>query len=116
VSCDADGRVVALSLDRAQLTGALPHDALCGATRLAALSLCGNALRGVLPAVLEGLRRLRAVDLSGNRFSGPIPWGYAAGMPELERLELQDNLLTGAVPVFRQRVRGAQCVVQLPER
>jgi hypothetical protein len=103
VSCDADGRVVSLSLNRAQLTGALPRDALRGATHLAALSLHGNALRGALPAVLEGLRRLRAVDLSGNRFSGPMPLGYAAGMPTLERLKLQDNLLIGAVPAFRQR-------------
>ncbi|TVT97537.1 hypothetical protein EJB05_57200, partial [Eragrostis curvula] len=102
VSCDGDGRVVGLALDRALLTGALPPDALRGVSRLAELSLRGNALHGALPG-LEGLTRLRAVDLSSNRFSGPIPRGYAASLSELERLELQDNLLNGTVPAFEQR-------------
>lgn len=102
VTCDADGRVAALSLDRAQLTGSLPADALRGLSRLAELRLRGNALRGALPG-LEGLGRLRVLDLSSNRFSGPIPARYAAGMPALERVELQDNLLTGGVPAFDQR-------------
>jgi hypothetical protein len=101
VSCDADGHVAGLSLDRAQLTGALPLDALRSASRLSTLSLRGNALRGALPE-LEGLRRLRSLDLSGNRFSGPIPIAYAVEMPELARIEIQDNLLTGNVPAFTQ--------------
>uniref|UniRef100_A0A804LY84 Serine-threonine/tyrosine-protein kinase catalytic domain-containing protein n=1 Tax=Zea mays TaxID=4577 RepID=A0A804LY84_MAIZE len=76
VSCDGDGRVVGVSLDGAQLTGTLPG--------------------------LDGLSRLRAVDLSSNRFSGPIPRGYATSLWELARLELQDNLLNGTLPAFEQ--------------
>ncbi|KAK3156804.1 hypothetical protein QOZ80_2AG0112150 [Eleusine coracana subsp. coracana] len=107
VACDADGRVVSLALSRAQLTGTLPRDALRGATRLSELRLRGNALRGALPG-LDGLGRLRVLDLSSNRFSGPIPRSYASaadagGMRALERVELQDNLLTGGVPAFAQR-------------
>ncbi|CAN6298950.1 unnamed protein product [Urochloa humidicola] len=102
VSCDADGRVVGVSLDGAQLTGTLPRDALRGVSRLETLSLRGNALHGALPPGLDALPRLRAVDLSSNRFSGPIPSGYATALRDLERLELQDNLLTGTLPAFRQ--------------
>ncbi|GJN40579.1 hypothetical protein PR202_gb29812 [Eleusine coracana subsp. coracana] len=103
VACDADGRVVSLALSHAQLTGTLPRDALRGATRLSELRLRGNALRGALPRLEAlGLGRLRVLDLSSNRFSGPIPRGYA-GMRALERVELQDNLLTGGVPAFAQR-------------
>lgn len=101
VSCDADGRVVALSLRGAQLTGALPGNALSGVTRLAALSLRDNAIHGALPG-LQGLHALRVLDLSSNRFSGPIPTRYAEALPELARLQLQDNLLTGTVPPFAQ--------------
>ncbi|CAL4942557.1 unnamed protein product [Urochloa decumbens] len=102
VSCDADGRVVGVSLDGAQLTGTLPRGALRGVSRLETLSLRGNALHGALPG-LDALPRLRDVDLSSNRFSGPIPRGYAAALGDLRRLELQDNLLTGTLPAFRQR-------------
>ncbi|CAN6293106.1 unnamed protein product [Urochloa humidicola] len=102
VSCDADGRVVGVSLDGAQLTGTLPRDALRGVSRLETLSLRGNALHGALPQGLDALPRLRAVDLSSNRFSGPIPRGYATALRDLQRLELQDNLLTGTLPAFRQ--------------
>ncbi|XP_062205365.1 probable inactive receptor kinase At3g02880 [Phragmites australis] len=102
VSCDGDGRVVGVALDGAQLTGTLPRGALRGVSRLATLSLRGNALHGALPG-LDGLDRLRAVDLSSNRFSGPIPVGYATSLRSLVRLELQDNLLNGTVPSFEQR-------------
>ena len=102
VSCDGDGRVVGVALDGAQLTGALPRGALRGVSRLQALSLSGNALHGALPG-LDGLPRLRALDLSSNRFSGPIPRGYATSLRDLARLELQDNLLNGTLPAFRQR-------------
>ncbi|XP_062200287.1 probable inactive receptor kinase At3g02880 [Phragmites australis] len=102
VSCDGDGRVVGVALDGVQLTGALPRGALRSVSRLEALSLRGNALRGALPG-LDGLARLRAVDLSSNRFSGPIPLEYATSLRALERIELQDNLLNGTVPAFEQR-------------
>ncbi|WVZ59454.1 hypothetical protein U9M48_009592 [Paspalum notatum var. saurae] len=102
VSCDGDGRVVGVALDGAQLTGSLPRAALRGVSRLEALSLRGNALHGALPG-LDGLPRLRALDLSSNRFSGPIPRGYATSLRELARLELQDNLLSGTLPAFQQR-------------
>ncbi|KAF8722541.1 hypothetical protein HU200_022369 [Digitaria exilis] len=103
VSCDADGRVVAVALDAAQLTGTLPRGALRRVSRLETLSLRGNALRGPLPELDgEALPRLRSVDLSSNRFSGPIPRGYATSLRDLVKLELQDNLLNGTLPAFEQ--------------
>ncbi|KAF8672395.1 hypothetical protein HU200_049602 [Digitaria exilis] len=103
VSCDADGRVVGVALDAAQLTGSLPRAALRRVSRLESLSLRGNALRGPLPELDgEALPRLRSVDLSSNRFSGPIPSGYATSLRDLVKLELQDNLLNGTLPAFEQ--------------
>ncbi|KAF0906556.1 hypothetical protein E2562_011536 [Oryza meyeriana var. granulata] len=101
VECDGDGRVVGVSLDGVQLTGALPPGAFGNVTRLETLSLRDNAIHGALPR-LDGLERLRVVDLSSNRFSGPIPRGYAAALRGLTRLELQDNLINGTVPAFEQ--------------
>ncbi|VAH04720.1 unnamed protein product [Triticum turgidum subsp. durum] len=69
--------------------------------RRAEPSLRDNAIHGALPG-LAGLDRLRVIDLSSNRFSGPIPRRYAAALPALTRLELQDNLLNGTVPAFAQ--------------
>ncbi|CAL9161951.1 unnamed protein product [Musa hybrid cultivar] len=96
-----NSNVVGLALHGIQLTGSLPSTALQNVLQLASLNFSDNALHGNLPS-LQGLVHLRAVSFARNRFSGSIPAEFVA-LPNLARLELQDNVLSGAVPPFDQR-------------
>ncbi|CAL9094772.1 unnamed protein product [Musa textilis] len=96
-----NSNVVGLALYGIQLTGSLPSTALQNVLQLASLNFSDNALHGNLPS-LQGLVHLRSVSFARNRFSGSIPAEFVA-LPNLSRLELQDNVLSGAVPPFDQR-------------
>ncbi|RWW59809.1 hypothetical protein BHE74_00033229 [Ensete ventricosum] len=96
-----NSNVIGLALHGIQLTGSLPSTALQNVSQLASLNFSDNALHGNLPS-LQGLVHLRAVSFARNRFSGSIPSEFVA-LPNLARLELQDNVLSGAVPPFDQR-------------
>lgn len=100
VTC-SNSSVIAVALPAIQLTGSLPSTALQNVSRLVALNLSDNALHGALPS-LRGLVHLRSVSFAGNRFSGAIPAEFVA-LPSLSRLELQDNVLNGTLPPFKQR-------------
>lgn len=67
--------------------------------------LSNNVLRGDLPT-LEGLQNLQVVSFSENRFSGSIPVEYV-GLESLTTLELDDNLLNGKIPPFKQQSLSA---------
>ena len=74
-----DGRVVALWLEKRNLTGTLP-DALWELTRLKRLDLWGNpGLTGALPAGIGRLTELEYLDLTDTGLSGELP-------PEVESL------------------------------
>jgi hypothetical protein len=52
---------------------------------------------GTIPASIGGLRRLRRLDLSGNKLTGAIP-GRVTQLTALTELLLQGNHLTGCLP------------------
>ncbi|KAG8085928.1 hypothetical protein GUJ93_ZPchr0010g10086 [Zizania palustris] len=120
VSCDArTGRVDALALPAAGLSGRLPRSALLRLDallslllpsnnlsgslpdalplRVRVLDLSANALSGYLPAVLASCQSLVSLNLSGNRLSGPVPDGIWS-LPSLRSLDLSGNQLSGSVP------------------
>ncbi|KAL5202580.1 hypothetical protein ABZP36_013532 [Zizania latifolia] len=120
VSCDArTGRVDALELPAAELSGRLPRSALLRLDallslalpgnnisgtlpdalppRVRALDLSANALSGYIPAVLASCGSLVSLNLSGNRLSGPVPDGIWS-LPSLRSLDLSGNELSGSVP------------------
>lgn len=68
-------------------------------TALRTLSLNYNSFSGPMPSEIGLLQRLRlqgTLDLSYNRFSGLIP--SEIGLLGLRALQLQNNLLSGALP------------------
>ena len=65
VETDADGRVIALSLYRNRLSGAIPAE-LGNLPNLEVLHLFGNKLSGMLPSSLTNLRQLRKFRFQDN--------------------------------------------------
>nr|XP_010933300.1 probable leucine-rich repeat receptor-like protein kinase At1g68400 [Elaeis guineensis] len=100
ITC-SNSHVVGIDLEGIQLTGSLLTTAFQNMAYLTTLSLSNNALHGYLPS-LKGLDSLQVVSFSRNRFSGSIPLDFVA-LPNLSRLELQDNLLNGSIPPFDQQ-------------
>ena len=79
-----------------QLTGSIPA-AWSGLTALVELQLGNNAFSGPIPTAILGLAALDFLYLGNNAISGTIPeWMGGLG---LNALELQQNQLTGAVPL-----------------
>ncbi|KAL5229130.1 hypothetical protein ABZP36_017395 [Zizania latifolia] len=124
VSCGGGGggdrRVVALSLPKKGLVGALPASPLpdslrhlnlrsnrlfgelparllAGAVGLQSLVLYGNELYGVIPPELGDLPYLQILDLSSNSLNGTLP-GAILKCRRLRALALGRNNLTGPLP------------------
>jgi hypothetical protein len=106
VTCDTAGRVTELDLDcepcPRQLEGVLP-DVLGQLTTLRLLTLCGNSLRGTLPAAwgVDGaFTELKRLDMSSNSLGGSLPaaWANPAAMPDVRYLNISYNAVSGAVP------------------
>ncbi|XP_038687611.1 probable leucine-rich repeat receptor-like protein kinase At1g68400 [Tripterygium wilfordii] len=99
VACSG-GHVVCLVLEGILLTGSLPPSFLQNLAFLTKVSFRNNSIHGNLPS-LTNLTHLEFVFLSYNRFSGSIPFEYVQ-LPNLEKLELQDNYIDGNIPPFAQ--------------
>ncbi|KAJ1266972.1 hypothetical protein BS78_07G020900 [Paspalum vaginatum] len=120
VSCDARGRVAAISLQGKGLRGTVPPalamlpaltglylhynelggeipSELGGLPDLAELYLGVNNLSGTIPAELGRLRSLQVLQLGYNQLSGSIPTQLGQ-LNKLTVLALQSNQLTGAIP------------------
>jgi Leucine-rich repeat (LRR) protein len=75
-------------------------------SNLLTLDLSFNILQGSLPESIAGLRKLNVLSLQSNSFSGPIPHNLALkvgnllpGTEQLRHLHLEDNYLTGDIPL-----------------
>nr|XP_051184760.1 brassinosteroid LRR receptor kinase BRI1-like [Lolium perenne] len=91
--------LVALDLSNNHLTGAFPPDIL-GLASLSYLNLSFNNFSGGLPSgesLAAGLPRVTTVSLSFNYFNGSLPDTMGA-LAELTTLELSSNALTGTIP------------------
>ncbi|KAL3813257.1 hypothetical protein ACJIZ3_014525 [Penstemon smallii] len=67
---------------------------------LLVLGLRGNNLVGSIPSSIFNISTLQIVDLSINRLSGQLPNEDDLGMPNLERLFLDSNRISGRIPRF----------------
>jgi hypothetical protein len=76
ISCDTRNVFQELDLSEQDLTGTLPSD-----------------------IALLGETGIRSILMSRNNISGPIPGGVLASLPNLGILYLDNNMLTGTVPV-----------------
>ena len=90
------GNLKELSLDRNQLSGAIPPE-LGNLSLLERLDLFSNQLEGSIPAQPGDLSNLVFLHLSGNRLTGEIP-AELGKLANLERLVLFNNRLTGIIP------------------
>eukprot|EP00004_Rigifila_ramosa_P020528 TRINITY_DN532_c1_g1_i1.p1 TRINITY_DN532_c1_g1~~TRINITY_DN532_c1_g1_i1.p1 ORF type:complete len:596 (+),score=97.16 TRINITY_DN532_c1_g1_i1:148-1788(+) len=64
--------------------------------RVAALTLVGNGLAGVLPTALADLSELISLNLSSNYISGGL--AQLCALPTLSVLDLQNNTLVSSIP------------------
>ena len=96
VETDENGRVTALRLHRAGLSGTIPLE-LVNLVKLQRLSLGGNQLSGSIPVELAQLQQLEVLSLSDNQLSGSIPVELAQ-LQQLEMLNLGGNQLSGSIP------------------
>ncbi|XP_068646232.1 probable inactive receptor kinase At2g26730 [Aristolochia californica] len=96
-----NSHVIHILLEGVEMTGFLPPTFLQNITYLSVLSFRNNSLFGHLPN-LTNLNHLQNVIFSQNSFSGSIPLEYTE-LQGLERLELEENHLTGEIPPFDQQ-------------
>ncbi|CAO2169823.1 unnamed protein product [Urochloa humidicola] len=96
VSCDARGRVAAISLQGKGLSGTVPP-AVAMLPGLTGLYLHYNDLGGGIPRELGGLPELSELYLGVNNLSGEIPVELGR-LASLQVLQLGYNQLSGRIP------------------
>ncbi|XP_071495519.1 toll-like receptor 2 [Diadema antillarum] len=85
-----------LSLDDNNLTN-IPDHVFYSTTQLKKLDLSGNSLRRV-PRSVDVLKHLQELDLSFNKISDTGDHDFIFGMPSLNTLSLQGNLISTVDP------------------
>lgn len=83
-----------LSLRNCNLQGEVPD--LSAISQLGYLDLSLNQLTGTIPSNRLS-SNITTIDLSSNFLTGPIPENFS-GLPNLQRLDLENNNLRGFVP------------------
>ncbi|UFH54688.1 hypothetical protein [Spirosoma sp. KNUC1025] len=96
VTCNPNGRVIALYLPNNQLNGTLSPN-LSALTKLRLLNLTKNQLTGPIPASLGQLTDLQVLYLNNNSFSGTLPTSLSA-LSQLQLLDASNNQLSGSIP------------------
>lgn len=76
-----------------------PIDVVAAMAYLTQLWLHGNSFTGTIPEGIENLASLKDLNLNGNKLVGLIPQSLAN--MELEKLDLNNNLLMGPLPKFK---------------
>lgn len=97
ISCSADGRVTAITLDTAGYSGRLAT-AISNLSRLQTLDLSDNFFHGTIPDSLASLSNLQSLVFTSNSFTGPIPFSLLANLTSLRTLELSRNSFSGSIP------------------
>lgn len=87
-------KLVKLSLRNCNLQGKVPD--LSGIRSLLYLDLSKNQLTGNIP-VNRLSDNITTINLSKNQLNGTIPSNFS-GLPHLQKLRLNNNLLSGSVP------------------
>jgi hypothetical protein len=77
-----------------------------GQNHIVQVDLSANGLTGPLHSAWALLQHGRSIMLNGNQLTGTIPGEVFGSLPLLIYLQLQDNRLTGAVPVTLKPVGG----------
>ncbi|KAL3635199.1 hypothetical protein CASFOL_019746 [Castilleja foliolosa] len=135
ISCNADDRVVTITLASLNLSGQLSSDIGGGLAELQILDLSYNeGMNGPLPTSIGSLKQLTSLILVGCNFSGPIPASIGSlqqlvflslnsnnfdgeipasigNLPNLYWLDLADNKLSGTIPVSRGSTPGLDMLV-----
>ena len=100
-----DSFLQTLILTQNRLSGTIP-EALSNLSNLGKIDFSNNHLHGEIPMELGNLHLLQHLHLNNNFLIGPIPDTLAIAHPTtgriadlLEEILLQDNYLTGTIPV-----------------
>jgi hypothetical protein len=96
VTCDDNGRVMALFLQQVNVQGRIPDD-LGLLTAMTSLQLLGNQLTGTIPSSLTNMTNLVYLALSTNLLAGTIPL-FLGTFTNLTTLHLHTNELSGTIP------------------
>jgi len=88
-----------------KLSGSLPNDLQFLSSSLKTLHLHNNHFKGTIPSEWTNLVELRELYLHNNQIEGTVPLDFAtvAKMPKLRKLRLQSNLLTD-LPDFSKKL------------
>ncbi|KAL1363799.1 leucine-rich repeat receptor-like serine/threonine/tyrosine-protein kinase SOBIR1 [Arachis hypogaea] len=92
-----------LSLSDNHLVDRIPNS-IVNLKKLEILDLRGNGFSGEVPPRLSSLARLRVLDVSSNKLSGNL--NFLKYFPNLEKLNVADNLFVGRVPVSVRSFRN----------
>ena len=80
------------------ISGSLPLN-IGNMSSLTQLIAGENRIEGPLPISLHKLHRLRILDIHANQLTGEVSNSIFSTLPMLTILHLEDNQLSGAIPV-----------------
>ncbi|CAI5479714.1 unnamed protein product [Closterium sp. Yama58-4] len=96
LSCDDQGRIVAINLPAGNISGYLP-EGISTLKSLQQISLPSNQLFNSLPLSVSLLTNLTSIELSNNNITGSIPPAWFQ-LRDLNILDLSRNRLTSSLP------------------
>ncbi|GJP71253.1 hypothetical protein CLOP_g2104 [Closterium sp. NIES-67] len=106
ITCDRDGMVTSLDLNRNNFTGPI-FNVVSNMPSLVDLKLYHNRFTGPIPPAISRLHRLTHLYASANTITGSIPTALAA-LPRLKFLSLSQNPITGSLPDALSRLTALE--------